>query len=194
MLTAHEMSARVGYQTKREVDFIHKLVEGMEGMAPKGMPLMAVNIGAGSGTSSLAVLETRKDITLFGIDVDIDNLLAEENVLAEAGVIDRYIGIHGRSGNVGALWPRNWMIDWLFVDGDHSGPGVRADIQGWLPHVWDHGVVLFHDYAGWPSDHPRYPEVPWPEIPIIVDVMMVNQEVLGQEDRIKAFRVVRNAH
>jgi hypothetical protein len=39
-------------------------------------------------------------------------------------------------------------IDLLFIDGDHSLAGCKADADCWIPHVRKGGTVLFHDY-GW---------------------------------------------
>jgi predicted O-methyltransferase YrrM len=36
-------------------------------------------------------------------------------------------------------------IDLLFIDGDHSEEGARADFERWSPHVVSGGHVLFHD-------------------------------------------------
>ena len=36
-------------------------------------------------------------------------------------------------------------IDVLFLDGDHSGDGVRADFERWSPLVRPGGLVAFHD-------------------------------------------------
>lgn len=36
-------------------------------------------------------------------------------------------------------------IDLLFIDGDHSEEGARADFERWSPHVAQAGHVLFHD-------------------------------------------------
>ena len=39
-------------------------------------------------------------------------------------------------------------IDLLFVDGDHSYEGVKADVDAWFPHLAPNATVVFHDY-GW---------------------------------------------
>ena len=39
-------------------------------------------------------------------------------------------------------------IDLLFLDGDHSYEGCRADIEAWLPHLTNGGVLVMHD-IGW---------------------------------------------
>ena len=41
----------------------------------------------------------------------------------------------------------NQQIDLLFIDGDHSYQGIKADLQAWLPKVKENGIVVFHDYS-----------------------------------------------
>jgi MMP 1-O-methyltransferase len=48
-----------------------------------------------------------------------------------------------RSGTVAAGWSA--PIDLLFIDGDHSEQGARADWEAFSPHVVRGGVVIFHD-------------------------------------------------
>lgn len=46
------------------------------------------------------------------------------------------------------LWCTIWdqPIDFLYVDGDHSYEGCKADLIGWSPHVRPGGIILGHDY------------------------------------------------
>lgn len=37
-------------------------------------------------------------------------------------------------------------LDLVFIDGDHSYKGVRADIDAWLPKVRKGGFIAGHDY------------------------------------------------
>jgi predicted O-methyltransferase YrrM len=52
---------------------------------------------------------------------------------------------------------KDWadQIDFLFLDGDHSEPGVQRDWDDWHQYVIPGGVVAFHDAAifqgGWPQ-------------------------------------------
>ena len=39
-------------------------------------------------------------------------------------------------------------VDLLFLDGDHSYEGCRADVEAWLPHLASGGLLLMHDF-GW---------------------------------------------
>jgi predicted O-methyltransferase YrrM len=45
----------------------------------------------------------------------------------------------------------NRPLDFLFIDGDHSYDGVRADFETYAPLVRSGGIVAFHDIA----KHPR---------------------------------------
>ncbi len=38
-------------------------------------------------------------------------------------------------------------IDLIFVDGDHSYEGCKADIETWLPFMKKGGVMAFHDFG-----------------------------------------------
>lgn len=41
------------------------------------------------------------------------------------------------------------LFDFIFIDGDHTYDGVRADWLAWSPHVRPGGLVAFHDT--WPN-------------------------------------------
>ena len=36
-------------------------------------------------------------------------------------------------------------VEVLFIDGDHSDTGARADVDLWVPRLVDGGVILMHD-------------------------------------------------
>jgi predicted O-methyltransferase YrrM len=144
--TAGDVAKAFGYLTVAEVRGLKKLV--------KMLPLnpVAVNLGAGSGTSGLAILETREDITLYTVDIRADSplgsLKSELNAIESSGIEykDRYTQILGDSAEIG----RNWEgenVDMVFVDADHSEAGVRADVEAWLPRIAPMGILAFDDYG-----------------------------------------------
>lgn len=59
----------------------------------------------------------------------------------------------GVAGKIEVSLEGSLGIDWsgpvhlLFVDGDHSYKGVKADIEKWTPFIPPGGTALFHDYA-----------------------------------------------
>ncbi len=38
-------------------------------------------------------------------------------------------------------------LDWVYIDGDHSYAGVKADYEAWFPKVRKGGIVSGHDYG-----------------------------------------------
>src|SRR3954468_22443750 len=42
---------------------------------------------------------------------------------------------------------RRGMIDFIFIDGDHSYEACKADIEAWTTYVKRGGVIAFHDFG-----------------------------------------------
>jgi predicted O-methyltransferase YrrM len=67
-------------------------------------------------------------------------------------------------------------VDLLFIDGDHSYEGVRADYLNYSPFVRDGGLIAFHDIVPGPERHvgeaPRF----WKELRQTVEVEEVVQD------------------
>lgn len=174
---------------------------------------VVVNIGAGSGTSGLAFMESRPDLFLFTVDIQLEDspfgcLVAEQRVLREAGFLldapgTRYAQIQGASYLVGKRWleqiliwsPPQWYqpVDMVFIDGDHSYEGCKGDIEAWLPNIKPGGILAVHDYKKatltYDEDtcpHPR----PWPGVDRAVDELLVGKyPVVMHIESLIAFRV-----
>lgn len=41
---------------------------------------------------------------------------------------------------------QNDSIDFLFIDGDHRYPGIKADLKNWFPKIKNGGIIAGHDY------------------------------------------------
>lgn len=48
------------------------------------------------------------------------------------------------------IYPNN-DVDFLFIDGDHSYEGVKADFENYAPLVRPGGIIVFHDVIGLPD-------------------------------------------
>lgn len=114
-------------------------------------PCVALNIGAGAGTSALALLESRSDIIVHSCDIqDADSpfgcLYAERQVCAAAGfhLGDRFFQHHADSKRLAESWTE--PLDLILIDGGHEYEEAKGDILGWLPHVRDGGFMAVHDY------------------------------------------------
>ena len=54
------------------------------------------------------------------------------------------IPVKGLSAEIGKVWNRK--IGLLFIDGDHSYEGARADYRAFAPHILIGGWLVIHDY------------------------------------------------
>jgi predicted O-methyltransferase YrrM len=142
-----------------------------------------INIGAGSGTSSLLVAESRPDVHIITVDISrsgpgggLENELnAFRNAEMEELLPEQILG---DSKEIGREWDRD-KVDFIFVDGDHGDDGVRGDIDAWLQHIKDGGIIAFHDYGG----------VVWPSVTVAVDEMLNKYKTILNINTLKAFRV-----
>jgi predicted O-methyltransferase YrrM len=155
---SYELQRALGYLHIPELDLLIHTVKSLP-----ANPIVA-NLGAGGGTSGTAIAESRNDVTLITVDKTFDAsplgcIVAEINALKEIGLHDkmvkenRYFTIHGNSPDVGLYWEQHANqfgihpeLDMVFIDGDHSYEGCKADIEMWTPHIRHEGIVAIHDY------------------------------------------------
>jgi predicted O-methyltransferase YrrM len=97
-----------------------------------------VNIGCYYGKSCDYILQGKSDTThAYFIDLEITSDVAKM-------ASDTVIVIRGNSHDpkVKDIVP---LIEFLFIDGDHSYEGVKRDILMWYDKVVPGGVIVFHD-------------------------------------------------
>jgi hypothetical protein len=178
-MSAIDLAIGQGYLTINEVMAIKMIVHQLPYTS------IGVNIGSGMATSTIAVLEEVGNITLYDIDLDLSH---GEQPLREHGYHEdiRLKRIQGDSGVVGVFFPE-W-IDYLFIDGDHTMAGVRADCAAWLPHVNHGGYVLFHDYWPYPADHALAGVDYWPHVRMVADEVMKDAAVVLDSDRLRVYQ------
>jgi len=177
MSFAAELVQGFGYITVRELVAIQEIVK----LLPPDP--VCVNIGSGAGTSVIAVLEARPDAHVVDVDIDAMNGVAQ---IREAGYL--YSGRYTRIVNDSKLvdWPHE--CSYLFIDGDHTDPGIRGDLVTWLPHVVKGGYILLHDYWPYPPDHELAGRDYWPDVRKVADEVMAAYAVIVDVDRIRAYQ------
>lgn len=153
-----------------EVEFLQEVCESV--LTPDAH---IINIGAGVGTSLLAVQEVLPDATVFSVDIK-QTPVAFSNVDKYGGDSSKFIRIIQNSAQVLRLFP--FPVDMIFVDGAHDSQSVEKDALHGKPLVRDLGVMFFHDY-----DHPNLPELSG-----IVDAIMDDWYCLGKERYLIAFQ------
>jgi predicted O-methyltransferase YrrM len=147
--TAHSVADWTAYLFHDEVDALKTLAQSLP-MLPH-----VVNIGAGNGTSGLAFMESRDDLHLYTIDIQLESspfgcLEGEEMVMRSAGFWGdpRHAQIHGDSKAVGKTWlaEKRPLLDLVFVDGGHQYHEAKGDIEIWLPLIKPGGIMAVHDF------------------------------------------------
>lgn len=195
------LQAAFGYLFVSEVYALKQLAQSLPANP------VVVNIGAGSGTSGLAFMESRPDLKLITIDIQYADsplgcILAEQMALESAGLLDwnRYIQLHKPSQSTGELWQTHVideykLVDLVFVDGDHSYRGAKDDILAWLPNIKPGGIMAVHDfnkrevYKDGPIEGAPHP-LPWPGVDRAVRKFLCPRyEIILQVATLIAFRV-----
>lgn len=193
-MTAHELQQAFKYIWPGEVDALKTLAQSLPANP------VVINIGAGAGTSGLAFLEARPDLRLVTVDVQYDDspfgcIVAEEREVNRAGYSSRYDYRVGDSKFIGRGWL--YIVDLVFIDGDHSYEGAKGDIMAWLPNVKTGGILALHDYhkdelyrdaTDYKPDAPHPQD--WPGVTQAVDELLLGKfEIVMRVDSLIAFRV-----
>lgn len=178
--TAYDIAKNFGYLTGREVELLTKMAQNMC-EEQQDDPIKIVNIGAGAGTSALALREGCSRAIIWSIDKSpggpLGGFEGETNAFRQAGLPPPQFQILGDSADIGKNWDLG-QIDLLFVDGDHHEIGIEADIRSWFPHLRIGGIILFHDYG----------KTEWPDVKVVVDDLMKNQSHMSIIDTISMFK------
>jgi predicted O-methyltransferase YrrM len=126
------------------------------GLARSLKPKVCVEIGSARGKSACAVgqaLRRNGEGRLYAIDPhratswndtdSVDSLSTLQRHLQQSGAADYVEIVRKTSAEAAQGWNR--PIELLFIDGDHSYAGVKADWELFLPHLSPWATVVFHD-------------------------------------------------
>jgi len=113
-------------------------------------PITIVEIGIGNKADStkfmLHGLMVRRTVgsKLYSIDINdvlIEKFRRQNKALLSMVEPHSWEGIVGDSGKI--KWDK--PIDVLYIDGDHTYEGVKADFENLVPHVKEGGLIFMHD-------------------------------------------------
>lgn len=146
-----------------------------------------INIGVEFGRSVAALAQGESPV--FGYDI---RLLAEtpKNIL-EAGLDKEKVILQELPSVEAATFWKPKSVRMIFIDGDHSYAGVRADIEAWRGLLIPNGIIAFHDCAC-PTNktpHPLHHEV-MAAVNEEIQAQAQNLELLNMVDTLMVFRQI----
>ena len=111
-----------------------------------------LEIGVEYGKSAAsAIFSATEGVNIFLCDIQDRqpniglNRLSRKDYFEQEGLDKKSTFILGDSKEVAKTWDKG-ELSLIFIDGDHFYEAVKADINGWFPHLKNGGVMLFHDY------------------------------------------------
>jgi hypothetical protein len=118
---------------------------------PRGA--VCVEIGSYLGASTIVIASNLGCTSkLYCVDTWMNDAMSEgprdtyREFLQNTAVLSERITAV-RSTSAAAASEFSAEIDFLFLDGDHSYDGCKADVEAWLPKVKAGGIVAFHDIS-----------------------------------------------
>jgi hypothetical protein len=154
LINRHEASWRLGYDALPAVLNRLGLKRGAE-------------IGVAFGGHSEAILQNTGVEKLYAIDSYKHRPEYDDPMNLPQPVFDRLfertgerLGAFGdrvtqiRLDSVEAAQEISEPLDFVYIDGDHSYEGIRADLEAWFPLIREGGIIAGHDYG-----QPAFPGV-----------------------------------
>lgn len=154
LINRHEASWRLGYDAFPNVLKQMGLQRGAE-------------IGVAFGGHSEAILQNTGVTKLYAVDSYKHRPEYDDPMNLPQPVFDRLFQRTGerlsafgdrvtqiRLDSVEAAEQINEPLDFVYIDGDHSYEGIRADLEAWFPLIREGGIIAGHDYG-----QPAFPGV-----------------------------------
>lgn len=147
---AHALAVTRRFLDYEDVDLIREMVA----MLPVDRDVQVVDLGAGSGTTALAVLaERRERIAVVTVDHSGEALRWAGLAVKNAYGLEQWHGVEADSvDEAGAFADES--VDLLLLDTSHEYEPTVTELNAWLPKVRPGSPVWLHDYRG------EYPGVP----------------------------------
>jgi predicted O-methyltransferase YrrM len=158
LLSSNPLNMGIALLTLDEAAYLYRTVRDLRGGT-------LVEVGRFKGGSTFliaAAMDEHAELWSYDLHVKLTHefrgteLDVElEDALARYGLADR---VHVVVGDSTSVQPPARPCDFVFIDGDHSYEGARADYEHWRPFIRPGGHLLFHDAVpqrGYGSFHPE---------------------------------------
>lgn len=123
-LDALDLKANLGAFSTYDMEICVPEIEKLE----PGQVYLEVGVDRGKSLS-IARMVAKEGVEVYGVDLQDDPKVTGTH----------FIQTDSTKFQLGT------KVNVLFIDGDHSYVGCKADIDNWYPQMAEHGVMLFHD-------------------------------------------------
>ena len=171
--TKHTLSLNEEHSS---LDKLKKIVDAMEGktfhhhyhilydlrnlILKKTITYVEIGAYCGASASLMASHTKRTDVISLDLGAPIPPRIPKQNVAKFKNKDNNYTYIQGDSHSEESIAKVKKLvneIDILFIDGDHSYHGVKADFEAYRDLIADGGFVVFDDYLDWEhSSHVKH--------------------------------------
>lgn len=138
---AHALAASRGFLCAQDVDLLHVLANKL----PKKEQIIIADVGAGSGTTALAMFASRQDALVYTVDIDETALHWAGKAVENIGKLTQWYGIKGDAGKVPKTL--NMVFDAVLHDAGHEYGDVYHDLVAWHPLLKPGGLCWVHDFG-----------------------------------------------
>lgn len=114
-------------------------------LSSQGVPFAAlgVEVGVDLGDNAKAMLDGWQEIHMTLVEVDAPKRVEIDYALRDFA--DRYDLVLADSAEAAASFPDE-HFDFVYIDDDHSHPGVVKSLNAWWPKLRRGGVFCGHDW------------------------------------------------
>lgn len=116
-------------------------------VARKAQPLV-VDLGAGSGTSAIAMLENNPEVKVYTFDISEEALYWSEEAIKNYGLADRWEPMRHDAKSDPSRWYREKTLAAVLIDSSHLYEDTATELKFWQPYVMKGGWIWCHDYVG----------------------------------------------
>lgn len=132
----------------------------------EGKPIYGCEVGVGGGLFAKMLLESNPNLFMLEIayfpHLEKGAKTTQKRIQSNKQSKEQFIGVMNQfKQRMSVIWKQSHkavsdvpdgLLDFVFIDANHSYPHVRQDIKLWYPKVRKGGLVSGHDYN---TDRPK---------------------------------------